>query len=422
MPQDIHKNLPSSFLSILKWSAIILSIGVAIGCSCALFLHLLDQATNYRENHKWIIGFLPLAGLSIGLAYHYWGKEITKGNSLLLTAYENPKKVIPFRMAPFILIGTLITHLFGGSAGREGTAVQMGGAIADQCTKYFKLTQHSRRTLIIMGISAGFSAVFGTPFAGALFALEVLAFKKINLKAVIGSILVAYVAHYTCISLGVQHTHYLVSSNQALNLKSLSWSACTGLIFGITALLFSRLLHFWNKLFSKTIKYPPFRPLFGGIFIVIAVWFLGTKYIGLGIPTIEAAFETQLDSYDFLLKILLTTFTLGVGFKGGEVTPLFFIGATLGNVLIWIVPLPLDLLAAMGFVAVFAGATHTPIACTIMAVELFGIKVMPFIAVSCCISYFFSGTHGIYADQFISRPKLYFHKKVLRRYKKEVKH
>src|SRR5690606_16945654 len=184
------------------------------------------------------------------------------------------------------------------------------------------------------------------------------------------------------------------------------WAVLAGIIFGLVAMLFSKSMHFWSNLFAKTIKYPPLRPVIGGAVLAITIYLLGTtKYIGLGIPTILSAFETHLNSYDFLLKLILTTFTLGAGFKGGEVTPLFFIGATLGNVLIWFIPLPMEMLAGMGFVAVCAGATNTPIACTVMGIELFGIGSGVFIALACTTAYLFSGHTGIYTSQIIGSPK-----------------
>ncbi|MBQ51559.1 MAG: chloride channel protein, partial [Leeuwenhoekiella sp.] len=179
-----------------------------------------------------------------------------------------------------------------------------------------------------------------------------------------------------------------------------------GIIFGLVSMLFSKSTHFWSSQFKKYIKYPPLRPFIGGVVIAIAVYLIGTtKYIGLGVPTIVDSFSEAMNKYDFLVKVLFTSFTLGAGFKGGEVTPLFYIGATLGNALIWFIPLPMDLLAGMGFVAVFAGATNTPIACTIMGIELFGIESGVFIAIACSTAYLFSGHSGVYAAQIIGSPK-----------------
>jgi H+/Cl- antiporter ClcA len=399
-------NLKKTILLTFKWIFICVLIGIFSGSASAFFLVSLEWVTQFRESHNWILWLLPMGGLSIGLIYHYLGKEVVKGNNLLLEEYENPQKSIPLKMAPMVLIGTLITHFFGGSAGREGTAVQMGGAIADQFTGLFKLDASDRKTLIILGISAGFASIFGTPLAGALFALEILYFSKINFKSSILSFLAAYVAYFTVDFWQVKHTHYNIPVVPDITINTLAWVILAGVLFGLTSMLFSRTTHFWGRLFSKMISYSPLRPFVGGIILVVAVFFIGTtKYIGLGIPTIVNAFSTPNASYDFLLKILFTGFTLGAGFKGGEVTPLFFIGATLGSALSLFIPLPIAFLAGLGFVAVFSGATHTPIACTIMGMELFGIESGVYIGITCLIAYFSSGSIGIYHSQIVKGAK-----------------
>lgn len=396
-----------------QWMVICALIGLFSGSASALFLVALEWVTQIREYNNWIIWLLPLGGLLIGLVYHYYGASVVKGNNLLLEEYENPQQPIPFKMAPLVLIGTLITHLVGGSAGREGTAVQMGGAIADQFSNWFKLDQNDRKTILILGISAGFASVFGTPLAGALFALEIVYFSKINLKSVLLSFAVAYAAYYTVELWQVTHTHYSIPILAELNGTNLLWTIGVGIIFGLAALLFSRSAHFWSHLFSKYIQYAPIRPLIGGTILAIILFFIGTtKYIGLGIPEIVKAFSTPNDSYDFLLKILFTGFTLGAGFKGGEVTPLFFIGATLGSALSVVVPLPIALIVGMGFVAVFSGATHTPIACTVMGMELFGIESGIFIGIACVVAYFSSGSVGIYSSQIHKGPKYYLYQRI----------
>ena len=406
------KQIPVLFY-FLKWLFLSTLVGVLAGATSAFFLFFLDWVTEWRENHLWIIAFLPLAGLIIGLAYHYWGKEVVNGNNVLLEEFHSPKKIIPLIMAPLVLFGTLITHLFGGSAGREGTAVQIGAAISDQFSKLFSLNENDRKILIIIGISAGFAAVFGTPLAGAVFALEVMFFGKIKSEALLPSLITAFIADFTCTAWNVSHTQYSIPIVPDIGIINLLWAALTGIIFGLSSWLFSRSMHFWTKLFASIIKYAPFRPLIGGIFIAIAIYLMGTtKYIGLGIPVILDAFNHDLNSYDFLLKILFTTFTIGAGFKGGEVTPLFFIGATLGNALVWFVPLPVALLAGMGFAAVFAGASNTPIACTLLGIELFGMESAIFIGIACLISYFFSGLTGIYTSQIQSGPKYYIHRQL----------
>ena len=396
-----------SLLYLSKWLLICLTLSVIVGSISAFFLWSLDWVTSWRESHVWIIAFLPVGGLFIGLSYHLFGSSVVKGNNLLLEEFHSPKKIITLRMAPLVLFGTIATHFFGGSAGREGTAVQIGGAVADRFTKVLKLSDRDRRIVLIAGISAGFASVFGTPLAGAIFALEVLVLGRIRLDAIIPSFMAAILADYFCTVWGITHTQYHITNVAAMTPINLLWCLLAGIIFGLVAMLFSKSTHFWSDLFNSKIKYPPLRPVIGGAVLALVVYLMGTtKYIGLGVPTIVDAFNIDMKSYDFLLKVLFTSFTLGVGFKGGEVTPLFFIGATLGNVLIWFIPLPMSLLAGMGFVAVFAGATNTPIACTIMGIELFGIESGVFIALACATAYLFSGHIGIYSSQIIERPKL----------------
>ena len=408
-------NLPKTLRLSLQWLVICVLIGLFSGSASAFFLVALEWVTQIREYNNWIIWLLPIGGLIIGLVYHYYGASVTKGNNLILEEYENPQQPVPFKMAPLVLIGTLITHVVGGSAGREGTAVQMGGAIADQFSNWFQLDKSDRKTILILGISAGFASVFGTPLAGALFALEVVYFSKINLKSVLFSFIVAYVAYYTVEFWQVKHTHYSIPSLPNINEINLLWTIGVGILFGLAALLFSRTTHLWSQLFSKYIQYAPFRPLIGGTILAIIIFLIGTtKYVGLGVPEIVKAFSTPNESYDFLLKILFTGFTLGAGFKGGEVTPLFFVGATLGSALSVIIPLPIALLAAMGFVAVFSGATHTPIACTVMGMELFGIESGFFVGIACVVAYFASGSVGIYHSQIVKGPKYHLYQKINR--------
>ncbi|EIA09052.1 voltage-gated chloride channel family protein [Flavobacterium frigoris] len=411
----ISEKIIKTILLSLKWILICVLIGFFSGSASASLLVALEWVADYRGENSWIIWFLPIGGLLIGLSYHYYGSSAVRGNNLLLEEYETPKKTIPLKMAPLVLFGTIITHLFGGSAGREGTAVQMGGSIADQFTGFFKLDNSDRKTMIILGISAGFASVFGTPLAGALFALEVLYFSKVSYKSIILSFLVAYIAYFTVEIWAVKHTHYSIPVVPDININILLWIIPISILFGLAAMLFSRSTHFWGTLFSK-IKYPPLRPFVGGILFAIVIYFLGTtKYLGLGVPIIVNSFSTPSVYYDFLAKILFTGFTLGAGFKGGEVTPLFFIGATLGSALSLVVPLPIALLAGMGFVAVFSGATHTPIACTIMGIELFGIQSAAYIGIACFIAYLASGSIGIYHSQIVRGPKYHLYQKLKRK-------
>ncbi len=387
---------PVTFRYILKWVVIVLIIGLAAGTLSAFFLTALNIATSFRNQHNWTLYLLPVAGLIVGLLYHHKGREVERGNNLVFDTVHNPKDIIPFKMVPLVLTGTIITHLFGGSAGREGTALQMAGAAADQLHRPFKLKGQDRSIALIAGLSAGFASVFGTPWAGIVFGIEVLLLSKMPFKAILPACTAAFIATSVTGLWGVGHTHYSISSIAPLSFRTVMYSIMAGVAFGAAAILFVQLTEGFSHLFKK-IRYAPFRPFIGGVVVLSLFLLPGTyKYAGLGIPAILASFNSAAQMQDFALKILFTAITLGAGFKGGEVTPLFFIGATLGSALSFFLPLPVGLLAAMGFVAVFAGAAKTPLACCIMAMELFGLSCGIYVTIACIVAYFISGRHSIY--------------------------
>ena len=401
-----------------RWIALLAPMAAAVGAACALFLWALDAATVLRFQYPWLLFLLPVAGLAIGWVYLKVGGTAEGGNNLLIDRIHTPGGGVPFRMAPLILVATVLTHLFGGSAGREGTAVQMGGSLAGFWGKLWKLDDDGMPVLLMAGIAAGFGAVFGTPIAGAVFAMEVLAVGRLQYRALVPCIGAALLADWTCQRLGIHHTAYHVAvpagiERPLVDPLLLLKVVVAGVAFGLTSLVFAEANHRLGALAKKTIAYAPLRPFVGGIGVIALVYLCGTRdYLGLGIlsahagaVTIPSLFALPVHDWSWLLKMVFTVVTLSFGFKGGEVTPLFFIGAALGNALSPILGVPVDLLAALGFVAVFAGAANTPLACTLMGIELFGATWGIYIAAACFIAYLCSGHSGIYLSQRIAVPK-----------------
>ena len=408
MPMHLFDRNALIALSRYLPRAVALTVVVAAlaGSASALFLFTLDWATQTREANRWLIWGLPVAGFCVGWLYLKFGQHVEAGNNLLIDEIHDPKKVVPLRMAPLVLGGTVISHLFGASVGREGTAVQMGGALADQLTHFFKLNHADRRMVLMAGISAGFASVFGTPLAGAVFALEVLAIGRMRLDALLPCLLAAVLADQVGLLWGVQHTHYMAGAVPNITAWLLAAMLVAGAVFGLTGKLFADGTHALSGVMKKHIAYAPLRPFFGGAVIaVVVMWGSFDRYIGLGIPVMVEAFVHPLAPTDFLSKMVFTIASLGSGFKGGEVTPLFYIGATLGNALAPLLDVPFALLAAVGFVAVFAGAANTPIASTLMAMELFGAEIGVFAALACVMSYVCSGHSGIYRAQRVTHRK-----------------
>jgi H+/Cl- antiporter ClcA len=337
---------------------------------------------------------------------------------------HDPGGGIPFRMAPLVLFTTVITHLFGGSAGREGTAVQIGGSIAQFFAKKLGLTKEDVKTLLMTGIAAGFGAVFGTPITGAIFALEVLALGRIQHNALMPCFIASVLADIVCSAWGIHHTHYFIRFSEKdivflhyfrFNFILLIKAILAGVAFGLAGYLFAELSHTIKNYSNRWITIKWLIPVTGGCIIILLTCLAGTQdYLSLGVSnpnpaavSIVSCFHSGGATYfSWLWKLVFTAVTLGMGFKGGEVTPLFFIGAALGNTIAAVTGAPVDLMAGLGFIAVFAGATNTPIACTMMGVELFGADNVLYYAVACFTAYYFSGHSGIYHAQRIGTSKV----------------
>jgi H+/Cl- antiporter ClcA len=407
---------PFQLFAAAKWLAVLVPMAVAVGSASAFFLWSLDALTKVRFANPWLLWLLPVGGFAIGWLYHHYGKNASAGSNLLIDEIHQPGAAVPRRMAPLVLLGTLATHLFGGSAGREGTAVQMGGGIAAAFARVLKLDAASVRLLLMAGVAAGFGSVFGTPIAGAVFALEVLVIGRMQYDALIPCFIASLVADWTCAAWGVGHTHYHVAVAAASRIDPWLFGkvVLSAIVFGLAGALFSFCSHKLADLFKRFIPRPELRPVAGGL-LVIGLFFLsGTPdYLGLGVlgdrpesVTLPAMFGSmEIPAGAWMWKLAFTVITLASGFKGGEVTPLFFIGAALGNTLALAMGAPVDLFAALGFVAIFAGATNTPLASTLLGMELFGAGNGLYLATACIVAYRFSGHTGIYAAQRLAVPK-----------------
>ncbi len=403
-----------------KWIAIASPVGALIGAIVALFLWSLDRVTHARWDHPWLLFLLPLAGIAIGWMYHLFGRSVEGGNNLIVDQIHKPGGGVPSRMTPLVLIGTVVTHLFGGSAGREGTAVQIGGSMASTVARLLKLPVRDIRTLLMVGVAAGFGAVFGTPLTGAIFAVEVLAIGRISYEALLPCLIGSIAGDWTTTACGIDHTHYHVAMFTDPGVgRSYDPAALTGFCLAKSRSLPSRLAspafylpeftHGLSWLCKKFIPWSVLRPAVGGLIVIAMVYLIGTRdYLGLGVTTdphtpggvsIISCFQPGgATPWSWWWKILFTAVTLGSGFARWRGNPFISSSApALGNTLAWLMHAPVDLFAALGFVAVFAGATNTPLACTVMAVELFGRQpgllssgFVIYAAVACFVSYLLS--------------------------------
>lgn len=394
-------------LFMAKWSALGAWVGLLAGAASALFLWLLALATQTQATHPWLLYLLPVAGLFIAFLYTRFGESVAAGNNLILERIHDPGDSVPFRMAPLVLATTVLTHLFGGSAGREGTAVQMGGTLAWLAAAPLRLGRHDQSILLMTGVSAGFGSVFGTPLAGAVFGLEVLSIGRIRYNALVPCLVASFVGDLVCRALGIQHHLYTVPESVPMTPSFYAWVVVGGVLFAAASALFTELTHAVSRLGQSLRQAPYLRAAAGGVAVIALTALIGNRdYNGLSLPLLERSFSTlEIPAYAFLIKILLTSITLGTGFKGGEVTPLFVIGATLGHALAIFTGQPPAVFAALGFAAVFAGAANTPLACTLMGIELFGGHLAMPLAIACVMAYVLSGHRGIYVGQQIGEPK-----------------
>ena len=380
--------------NVLLWGAILTLVSLVVGAAGAGFLHALDAVTKLYQSTPWLIVSLPFIGLLTVWLYKGPLKASAGGVKTLVDQIKAPTSPLPASMGPSIIGTTLLSHLGGASVGREGTALQMGGAIADQVSRWIDLNEAERRTLILCGVSAGFAAVFGTPVAAAIFALE---FVRQRSWAVIPCLATAFLADLVGRKLFfAKHADYRLPLPADYDLSGFGSAVLLGIACGGVAWLYVFLC---RRESSRPNPEPYARIFFAGALFSAAIYFHHSADLtGLGLPVIESALVEPSGPVTFIFKFLFTLLCVGAGFRGGEVTPLFFVGATLGSAAAALLSLPLSICAALGFVGVFAGAGAVPLTCAVMACELFGISIGGYAMVTCAVSWLVAGRKGLYDE------------------------
>lgn len=409
---EIEKsNVNIKLTLVIKYIAMAVLIGIIVGTVDTIFGRGLLAISDFRTaNYKYLIPFLPMAGLFIVWMYSYFSKVSLKGMTLVFEAGQNKRDSIPMALVPLVMIGTWITHLFGGSAGREGVAVQIGATLSHYMGRKLKTPDNSK-VMLITGMAAGFGGLFQTPLAATFFAMEVIVAGYMDYQALLPAITVAFVASFTSHTLGLEK--FVVELNETINIsdvKTVIGIIILGLAFGIVGRIFSYLLQLVKKIMAEKIANPYLR--IGLVSIPLAIILLllwHGRYSGLGTNLISNAFGNgEIFQVDWFLKLLLTVLTLSIGFQGGEVTPLFSIGVSLGIILGGFLGISPVLCAALGYAAVFGSATNTLMAPIMLGIEVFGGNNMLVFVVVCSLAYVVNGNKSIYGaqeniDKIISR-------------------
>jgi H+/Cl- antiporter ClcA len=390
---------------VAGWVALAVVIGSLSGLLSAAFIRSLDWATDTRTSHTWLIYTLPLCGLVVGASYHYLGRGLERGSNLIIEEIHQHSDYIPLRLTPLIFFGSVISHLGGGSTGREGAALQLAAGVTDPISKKLGLNQPDRQIMLITAIAAGFGSVFGVPVTGALFALEVQRVGRVRYDALVPAFVASFVGDAAVRAVGVHHTLFPHISEPRWTTALALQIAIFGVIAGLIALLFVRITHGIKTVMKKYVAWYPARPVIGGIVVAALILIFGWRdYSGVSVPLALEAMRGSTHGLWFV-KLGLTALTLGTGFVGGEVIPLFVMGALAGASYGNIIGGNVAFFAIVGSLAVLAGAANTPLACTLLGIELFGGNGVMFFAVVCAAAYATSGHTGIYRAQPISARK-----------------
>lgn len=386
-----------------------IAVGIIVGAIETLFGRGLSEITNIRNKYVYLlIPCLPLTGMLIVFTYSKIGRNSIKGMSLIFSAAFKEEDTIPKRLVPLLMISTWLTHLFGGSAGREGAAVQIGGTVAHSVGKRVKIKNGSR-ILLITGMAAGFAGMFQTPVAAIFFAMEVLTAGVVEYCALFPCIMASFAASLTSHALGLEKLTVNLNRSLELDIYLILKVILLGVIFGVVGGLFAYIFNFSKEFFRKRISNPYLRIFVMGLMLSVLLLLLHKgRYSGSGENLIVASFSNgKIYNYDWILKFILTILTVSAGFQGGEVTPLFSIGASLGVVIAPVLGLPAEFAAALGFVAVFGGGTNTVIAPVFVGAEVFGTDYLPYFFIVSAIAYVFNGNKSIYSKQRISADLVY---------------
>ncbi len=392
---------------LVKWLFLGSAVGVIVGGVASLFGHVLIAANALRTDYPWIVFGLPFGGLVIALLYHKLGSKTDRGTNTIIASIHSGER-IPFRMAPLIFVSTLITHLFGGSAGREGAALQLGGSIAGKLGGALKMNENSRSLMVMCGMSAAFSALFGTPLAAAVFSMEVVSIGIMHYSALVPCVTASLVGHFVAVGLQVPPEVFPVAHIPEMTPLVFIKIVLFAAVVGGVSVLFCLVLHGGEHFYHKYLKNRYLRIFVGGSLVVLLSALLGTDlYLGSGMGIIEEILHhgESIAPWVFLLKMLFTAITLGAGFKGGEIVPSFAIGAAFGCTAAALMGLPMELAAACGMVGVFCGVTNSPITSLLISFELFGFEAMPYYLVTIAVSYMLSGLFGLYREQRIVNSK-----------------
>lgn len=394
--------------SFLRWGALAVIVGVGCGLVGTAFHIAINYATQWRGEKPWLLYLLPVGGIVIVWLYHRLGQSSRLGTDKLFVSIQE-RTSVPAAMAPLIFIATFITHLLGGSAGREGAALQLGGSFANGIARAMKLNDEDKRTMTMLGMGALFSALFGTPMTATLFAMEVLCMGHMVYSSFVPCIIGNMTAYGVSIALNMEPENYHIANVPELTLVSSVQVIVLALLVALLSVFFCSVMHHSAHYLRKWIDNPYARAIIGGVVIILLTLMTGTRdYNGAGGHVIERAIEGIARPEDFILKLLFTALSLGTGYKGGEIVPTFFVGATFGCVVGPLLGMDPGFAAAIGLVALFCGNTNCPIASIFLAIELFGAVGVPLFAIACAVSYMMSGYSSLYHSQLIPDRQLKF--------------